>query len=80
MSRESAQDKGRRYLGEGRLRVLEVDEEAGVALAECRGSGAVYAVSHDERGWRCDCPARSRCCHVEALALVVVLKPREEAA
>lgn len=67
MSRENAEVKARRYLAEGRLRVLEVDEFAGTALAECRGSGALYVVSRGEEGWRCDCPARSMCPHVLAL-------------
>jgi hypothetical protein len=75
VSRENVEVKARRYLGEGRLRVLEVDEVAGTALAECRGSGALYVVSHDENGWRCDCPARSTCSHVAALKLVTVLQP-----
>ena len=67
--------KARRYLAEGRLRVLDVDENAGTALAECRGSGALYTVSHDEDGWRCNCPARGTCAHVTALQLVTVLTP-----
>ena len=79
MTRESAEAKGRRYLTEGRLRVLEVDEEAGTALAECRGSGALDVVSRGEEGWRCDCPARSRCSHITALMLVTALEPRGEA-
>jgi hypothetical protein len=77
VSRESAEVKARRYLGEGRLRVLKVDEVAGTALAECRGSGALYVVSRGEEGWRCDCPARSTCAHIQALQLVTVLEPRE---
>jgi hypothetical protein len=80
VSRENAQVKARRYLGEGRLRVLEVDEYVGTALAECRGSGALYVVSRSEDGWRCDCPARSTCAHIYALQLVTVLEPRGEAA
>jgi hypothetical protein len=76
VSRESAEVKARRYLGEGRLRVLEVDELAGTALAECRGSGALYVVSWGEDGWRCNCPARSTCAHIHALKLVTVMEPR----
>jgi uncharacterized Zn finger protein len=76
--RENAATKGRRLLVEGRVRVLEVDEYAGVALAEVRGdSSAVYSVSRDERGWHCDCEARTRCSHVVALQLVTALEPRE---
>ena len=77
--RENAQVKARRYLTEGRLRVLEVDEFAGTALAECRGSGALYVVSRGEDGWRCNCPARRDCAHIHALRLVTVLEPRGEA-
>lgn len=79
MSRENAEAKARRYLGEGRLRVLEVDEYAGTALGECRGSGALYVVGRSEEGWRCSCPARSTCAHIHALQLVTVLEPRETA-
>jgi uncharacterized Zn finger protein len=79
MTRESAEVKGRRYLAEGRLRVLEVDEHAGTALAECRGNGALYTVVHDEDGWRCNCPARARCAHLVALMLVTAPEPREVA-
>jgi hypothetical protein len=75
MSRENVQVKARRYLGEGRLRVLDVDEYGGTALGECRGAGALYTVSRNEAGWRCDCPARSTCAHVVALQLVTVLSP-----
>ena len=75
--REAVQVKARRYLGEGRLRVLEVDEHAGTALAECRGNGALYTVRRDERGWTCDCPARVTCAHLVALQLVTALEPRE---
>ena len=73
--KENAQIKARRYLTEGRLRVLDVDEYAGTALAECRGNGALYTVSRDEHGWTCDCPARSTCAHIVALQLVIVLEP-----
>jgi uncharacterized Zn finger protein len=78
LSGENAAAKGRRLLAEGRLRVTEVDEFAATALAEVRGdSGAVYVVRHDASGWHCDCPARTRCGHVVALQLVVVLEPAE---
>ena len=76
--RENAHSKGRRLLAEGRLRVIEVDEFAAVAMAEVRGdSGGLYVVGRDERGWFCGCPARGRCAHMVALQLVTVLEPRE---
>jgi hypothetical protein len=73
--RESAALKARRYLTEGRLVVHEVDEDAGVVRASCRGNGAVYTCGRDSRGWWfCNCPARSdRCAHLEALRLVTAL-------
>jgi hypothetical protein len=77
MSRETFQEKARRYLVEGRVRVIACDEENGIARAEVRGNGAVYIVDHNEAGWRCDCPARTECAHIAALKRVMVLKPRE---
>jgi hypothetical protein len=74
--RENADTKGARYLSEGRLRVLNVDEDDGVVMAECRGDGAIYSLGRDERGWFCGCPARGRCCHLKALGRVVVMEPR----
>lgn len=76
--RENAATKGRRLLVEGRLRVLEVDEYAGVAMGEVRGdSSGIYIVFRDERGWRCDCPAKTTCSHIVALQLVTCVEPRE---
>jgi hypothetical protein len=75
--RETVEAKAQRYLAEGRVRVRFCNEESGVASAEVRGSGAVYAVDHDDKGWRCDCPARTECAHIAALKCVTVLKPRE---
>jgi SWIM zinc finger len=76
--RESVETKARRYLIEGRIRVRLCNEESGIANAEIRGSGAVYAVDHDDKGWRCSCPAKSKdCAHILALKLLTVLEPRE---
>lgn len=75
MSRENVDRKGARYLAEGRLRILEADEDA--VMAECRGDGAVDSLGYDERGWFCSCPARGRCAHLKALGRVVVMEPRE---
>jgi hypothetical protein len=75
--RENFEDKARRYLTEGRVRIRILNEESGVATAEVRGNGAVYAVDHDDKGWACDCPARTECAHVAALKCVTVLTPRE---
>ncbi len=67
--RESAENKGRRYLTEGRLTVLGVDEQH--VLATCRGAGANYRLGWDRaRGWFCNCAARGRCAHLWALMFV----------
>ncbi len=67
--RESVEVKGRRYLTEGRLRIRSVQGDEVQAIA--RGNGHLYRLGHDERGYFCDCPARSRCAHLVALQLVV---------
>ncbi len=77
--RENVEAKARRYLVEGRLVIRHVDELAGVVQADVRGSAAVYSVGRDASGWFCNCPARSRCAHLAALALVVAVEPREAA-
>jgi hypothetical protein len=75
--RENVETKARRYLTEGRVRIRLLNEESGVVDAEVRGNGAVYAVDHDDKGWSCDCAARTECAHIAALKCVTVLKPRE---
>lgn len=71
VGRENAAAKGRRLLSEGRLTVTELSRER--VVAECKGdSGAVYRLGWTDHGWRCDCPARSKCSHLVALQLVVV--------
>lgn len=58
------------YLVDGRLVVLIAGP--GRVAATCRGDGVTYRVGWDlDRGWRCDCPARSRCAHLVALGAVV---------
>lgn len=74
--RENAAEKARRLLVEGRLQVRSVEPCRAVAL--CRGdSGAVYSVTLDGWEWECTCPARGRCAHLLALALVVVVNVPE---
>jgi uncharacterized Zn finger protein len=69
-TRESATVKGRRYLVEGRLRVLSV--HGGRVWAECRGDGATYQLGFAHGRWHCSCPARTAdCAHLRALRLVV---------
>ncbi len=67
--RENAEAKGRRYLTEGRLRVLQVDAQTVRAI--CRGVGAAYELGHGAERWYCSCAARSTCAHLVALQLVV---------
>jgi hypothetical protein len=67
MTRESAEAKGRRYLGEGRLIVEYVDDR--LIRATCRGGGAVYVLGHERDRWYCTCPALRRCGHLVALQL-----------
>jgi|GEM_PF-2676860 len=71
--RESVEQKGRRYLVEGRL---VVDLVAGDEIrARCRGGGAVYELGLFNGGeWWCGCPARGRCAHLVALGLVTVAR------
>ena len=72
MSRESVDDKARRYLAEARLTVLLVDGDT--VSAACRGNGEAYQLGHEPgRGWWCSCPVRTdRCAHLEALRLVTI--------
>jgi hypothetical protein len=78
VSRESAVEKAKRYLGEARLVVRDLDENAGVVLADCRGNGSIDSCGRDERGWFCDCPAlTTACAHLLALKSVTALEPRE---
>ena len=83
MPRESAQDKGRRLLTEGRLTVTTVDssepdplEVPAPIIATCRGdSGEVYHLGYDarRRQWRCTCvEMKGKCSHLVALQLVTV--------
>lgn len=59
------------FLGEGRVTIVHADEGGVAALV--RGDTAMtYRVSHAGGEWRCDCPARTRCSHVQALMLVTV--------
>ena len=68
--RENKQDKGSRYLVEGRLTVTKVDGDR--VVAECRGQGAVYELGFENGHWSCSCPARRDCAHLSALWRVTV--------
>jgi hypothetical protein len=70
MPREDARTRGRRLVAEGRLQVLVVDraEIAGVIRGD---SGRYhYCGWRPDRGWWCECEARTQCGHLYALQLV----------
>lgn len=75
MSRESADDKARRYLTEGRVTVVAVAAERVDAIV--KGDGALWQVTYRRGGWHCPCPSRGRCAHLLALGLIVA--PTKEA-
>ncbi len=75
MSRESVDEKARRYLGEGRLVVRRVVGDE--ILATCRGGGAVYELGFEAGGWWCSCPATRRCAHLAALERVTAVTELE---
>jgi hypothetical protein len=85
MARENAHDKARRYLTEGRLRVLRVDPgpqmRRDAIFAQCRGdSGEYFRLGYDAAlgEWRCSCSARSECSHLKALKLVTTEPDKED--
>lgn len=80
MPRENADDKGRRYLTEGRLSVAFVKPSDQRVRAICRGDGEQYRLGYDPvRSWWCDCPAKtSSCSHLVALRLVVLAPGAED--
>jgi hypothetical protein len=67
-------DIARRYLSEGRLRVLFVDRAH--VLARCEGQRGIYQVGYEPgRGWWCSCEWGAECHHQLALKLVTRSKP-----
>lgn len=75
---ENIEQKGRRYLTEGRVTVTHLDGD--IVTAEARGGDAMYSLGFDtvRRNWYCTCLARGRCAHLVALQLVV-LRPADPA-
>lgn len=69
---ENREQKGRRYLTEGRITVTRMTD-AGLIVAEARGSGDTYHLGYDPRRgqWRCTCEAKGQCSHLVALQLIV---------
>jgi uncharacterized Zn finger protein len=74
VTRESAHNKGRRYLTEGRLTIRTATRELGVVAIVRGDSGELYRTAWAPAlGWSCTCPARTdRCAHLVALRLVTV--------
>jgi uncharacterized Zn finger protein len=72
--RETSEQKGRRYLTDGRLQVAFVKPSDNRVRALCRGDGAIYKLGYEPpAGWFCDCPAKTASCsHLVALRLVVL--------
>jgi uncharacterized Zn finger protein len=70
-NREGAQQKGRRYLLEGRVRIRYVGPQG--VRAYVRGQGEIYRVEYGWGRWSCTCPAKGRCCHLVAVQLVVAV-------
>jgi hypothetical protein len=60
-------DKAERYLVSSR--VLIICEQNGVA-AVVRGDTGTWRLVREPDPWRCTCPARTRCAHVEAVERV----------
>jgi uncharacterized Zn finger protein len=65
MTRETIDEKARRYLKGGRVTIEYAD--ADTVRASARGSDAVYFVGYSGGVSRCDCPARGRCAHLVAV-------------
>ena len=71
MTSLKTREKTERLLVAGRLRVTMVDGDE--IRAECRGeSGEVYELGRYDETWRCSCPARTACSHLQALWAVTV--------
>ena len=69
MTRENAEEKGKRYLLEGRVTIAQALAERVVATVRS-DAGAIYEVTHRRGGWACTCPARGRCAHLVAVGLI----------
>lgn len=71
--RENSAAKARRLLIEARVDIVHRDRSKVDAIV--RGDSAVaYRVRHSAgAGWSCNCEARSRCSHVQAVALVTLI-------
>lgn len=67
--RESAADKARRYLTEGRVILTRVSDR--IVAARVRGDGAIWDVVYTRGRWSCNCPVTTdQCAHCRAVRLV----------
>ncbi|SRR6266508_2464620 len=72
---ETTEERGERYLLEGRLTVAFL--EGSQIGAVCEGHRQTYHLGHEPgRGWWCTCPSEGRCAHLVALQKVTDLRPR----
>lgn len=84
MTRESIDEKGARYLAEGRVSIFEARRDPAGHLMDAtllvRGSGEEpYRVTCDGWGWLCTCPAYvTRCAHIAAAQQITDWEPRME--
>lgn len=76
MARESVEEKALRYIAEGRVNVVAVDQGRNTATVEVKGSHpSPYKVDFRGGEWTDNCDARvSRCAHVVAASMVVHLE------
>jgi uncharacterized Zn finger protein len=73
VTRESLDDKARRYLTEGRIRLVRVEEGDNIDATVQGDASRPYVVTHRPSGWRCSCVSTVlRCSHVAAVALVTL--------
>ena len=68
--RESTDEKARRLLATGKLRIVRMDSN--FIHAECQGEHDTYDLFWKDGHWYCSCPARVDCSHLRALWLVTV--------
>ena len=71
---EDAATKARRLLGEGRVTIRCLSDDA--IAADVRGDSGLHRVTWTPSGWACDCDALRRCSHIRATQLVVLVSER----
>lgn len=74
---KSLEEKAFRYVEEGRVKVISIDRENGMALVEVQGSKEdPYRVRYAGGVWTDNCDAKQwRCSHVVAAGLVIDMSP-----